>query len=173
MKQSIRAYIGLGSNLGDRELALRGAVRALEDISGVRILRASSLYESEPVDFEDQPWFLNAIVEVETDLLPHFLLDQLQKIESQFGREREVAKGPRTLDLDLLLYADCLIEDEILSIPHPRWKERQFVLQPLLELLPEFVDPFTQSSLRDLAVYCKNSKRVIRRSEKSSWFFQS
>jgi 2-amino-4-hydroxy-6-hydroxymethyldihydropteridine diphosphokinase len=171
MKQSVRAYIGLGSNLGDRERVLREAFHTLDETSGIRVLRASSLYETEPVDFEDQPWFLNAIVEVETDLLPHSLLEQLQKIEAQFGRERKVAKGPRTLDLDLLLYADCVIEDECLALPHPRWRQRRFILQPLSELRPDFRDPVTRESLDEIMASCKDPKKIMKRPSSSPWFF--
>lgn len=128
-----KAFIGLGSNLGDREAYLRGALAGLAQQSG-KILAYSGLYETEPVGYRHQPRFLNAVVCIETDLPPEDLLDVLLEIERTFGRERAIRWGPRTLDLDLLLYGERTVRTERLTVPHPRMFERSFVLMPLLEL---------------------------------------
>jgi 2-amino-4-hydroxy-6-hydroxymethyldihydropteridine diphosphokinase len=136
----ITVYIGLGTNLGDRAANLRAALAVLETKS-VRITRASSLYETAPRDFFDQPWFLNQVVEAETALSPRELLLTLLAIERELGRERMIDKGPRLIDLDILLYADSIIDDDDLHIPHPRMTERRFVLEPLAELQPQLYLP--------------------------------
>ena len=125
------AYVGLGANLGDRESAIR---RAAELIGAVRL---SSVIETEPWGYEDQPRFLNAVAEVETSLPPRRLLDHLLDVERRLGRERVGPQwGPRTIDLDLLLYGEAVIEEPGLVVPHPRLAERRFVLEPLAELIP-------------------------------------
>jgi len=129
-------YIGIGSNLGDREQNLH-AVREGISAAGLHIARASSIYETAPRDLPDQPWFLNQVVEAETELLPLQLLGKLQKIEKAMGRRRVVAKGPRVIDLDILLYGRAVIRHAGLEIPHPRMIERRFVLEPLAELAPD------------------------------------
>lgn len=128
-------YLSLGSNLGDREANLRAAMAALSS-AGVAIRQVSSFYETEPVDYLDQPWFLNCVVEAETSLEPHALLHALRAIESQLGSYKEFAKGPRKLDLDILLYGAEAIATDDLQVPHPRMLERRFVLTPLAELAP-------------------------------------
>jgi 2-amino-4-hydroxy-6-hydroxymethyldihydropteridine diphosphokinase len=134
------AYIGLGSNLGDREGNLREALALLAELGEVR---ASSFRETEPVGVTDQPRFLNAAAEVSTDLPAHDFLDALLAIERDLGRDRsrEERWGPRTLDLDLLLYGDDVIDEPGLTVPHPRLAERRFVLEPLYELAPDLVLP--------------------------------
>lgn len=132
----IRAYIGLGSNLGDREQSIRRAA----ELIGAR--RVSTIRETEPWGIEDQPFFLNAVAEVETDLPPRRLLDRLLEVERKLGRTRDGARfGPRTIDLDLLLYGDETIDEAGLQVPHPRLHERRFVLEPLAELEPSLVVP--------------------------------
>jgi 2-amino-4-hydroxy-6-hydroxymethyldihydropteridine diphosphokinase len=133
-----RAYVGLGSNLGDREATLRAALSALDEAEGVAVVGASTLVETEPVGYLDQPRFLNGVAAVETDLPPRELLRLLLRLEARFGRDRAAVPpgGPRTLDLDLLLYGACEIREEVLQIPHPRLHERAFVLDPLGELAP-------------------------------------
>lgn len=131
------AYLSMGSNLGDRVETLRGAVAELRATPEVRVRAASSLYETTPVGYREQPDFLNAAVRVETSLEPEALLDRCLGIEERFGRRREVRWGPRTLDLDIILYGDLSIATERLVIPHPRARERAFVLVPLIELDPE------------------------------------
>jgi 2-amino-4-hydroxy-6-hydroxymethyldihydropteridine diphosphokinase len=131
-----RAYVALGSNLGDREATIRAAVAALAAEPGVRVVAVSSLIETEPVGYLDQPRFLNGAAALETSLAPRALLELLLAVERRFGREREGAppQGPRTLDLDLLLYGNAEIDEPGLRIPHPRLHERPFVLGPLAEL---------------------------------------
>ncbi len=142
-------YLSLGSNLGDRERNLREAIRMLGE-AGVRALRVSSLYETEPVDVRDQPWFLNLVVEAETELFPKQLLARIRKIEFELGRKRVRPKGPRTADIDILLYGDSVIETGELTVPHPRLAERRFVLEPLAELAPELRHPVTRRTMREL-----------------------
>ncbi|MDX6535210.1 MAG: 2-amino-4-hydroxy-6-hydroxymethyldihydropteridine diphosphokinase [Gaiellales bacterium] len=141
-----RAYVGLGSNLGDPAATLRTAavrLRSLGQIAGV-----SQLYETEPVGLEDQPPFRNAVVALDTDLQPLALLDGLQAIEAEFGRERTIRWGPRTLDLDVIWYDGAVLESERLTLPHPRAHEREFVLRPLSEVAPEL--PLAGSTVREL-----------------------
>jgi len=132
------AYVALGSNLGDREGTLLAAVEALGAEDGIRVLSVSRLIDTEPVGYLDQPRFLNGVVALETDVPPRELLERLLALERRFGREREgvPSQGPRTLDLDLLLYGEAEIDEPGLRIPHPRLHERAFVLEPLAEVAP-------------------------------------
>lgn len=137
-----RAYVGLGSNLGDRERMLWGAIHMLAFNPEVDVVAVSSFRETDPVGFEDQPRFLNAAVAVETELEPRALLDLLLSVERELGRTREGPRfGPRTIDLDLLLYGDDVIAEAGLTVPHPRLHERRFVLEPLVELDPDLTVP--------------------------------
>ena len=137
-----RAYVGLGANLGDREQALHAAVDALAAEDGVEVVSVSVLRETEPVGVGQQPLYLNGAAEVETTLTARELLDRLLAVEQQFGRIRvRDEHGPRTLDLDLLLYGDEVIDEPGLTVPHPRLHERRFVLEPLAELAPGLVVP--------------------------------
>src|ERR1700682_466348 len=142
-------YLGLGSNVGDRE---RNLAAALAQLAGpaLRILRVSSTYETEPVDYTGQRWFLNLVVEAETDLFPMQLLARIVKIERALGRVRTVPKGPRTLDIDILLYGRAVIRSARLEIPHPRMGERRFVLAPLAELAPGLRHPLTRKTIREM-----------------------
>ncbi len=144
-----RIYLGLGSNLGDREEALWRARELLAE-SGITILRASSLYETEPRDVPNQPWFLNQVVEAETGLFPMQLLSRVLKIEKELGRRRIVAKGPRTIDIDVLLYHRFVIDSQALTVPHPRMHERRFVLAPMAELAPDLRHPVTRQTMREM-----------------------
>jgi 2-amino-4-hydroxy-6-hydroxymethyldihydropteridine diphosphokinase len=136
------AHIGLGSNLGDRRATLEGAIIALDATPGVRVLRTSSFHETEPVGGPPgQGPYLNAAASLETTLEPFDLLLALQSIEDRFGRVRTVRWGERTLDLDLLLFGDRVIEVPGLTVPHPRLAERRFVLAPLAEIAPRAVEP--------------------------------
>ena len=138
----MRAYVGLGSNLGDRETTIRRALELLGDQEGVEVVAVSTLRETEPVGFVNQPRFLNGAAALETDLEPRELLDCLLAVERLLGRERMGPRfGPRTIDLDLLVYGDRVIEEPGLSVPHPRLAERRFALEPLAELDPELVVP--------------------------------
>jgi len=146
-----RAWIGLGANLGDREAALRAAVRAIAALPGTQVLRTSSLYRSAPVD-AGGPDYLNAVAEIATLLEPRALLAALQAIELGAGRERPYRNAPRTLDLDILLYGEQCITTLALTVPHPRMHERAFVLLPLAELAPERVPPEALRAVADQAI---------------------
>jgi 2-amino-4-hydroxy-6-hydroxymethyldihydropteridine diphosphokinase len=142
-------FIALGSNVGDRAAQLR---QAREQIAApdLRIVRASSIYETAPRDIEDQPWFLNQVIECETDLFPRQLLARLKQIERAMGRKKRVAKGPREIDLDILLYGDSVVKAPELEVPHPRMAERRFVLEPLAEIAPEKRHPGTRKTVREM-----------------------
>jgi 2-amino-4-hydroxy-6-hydroxymethyldihydropteridine diphosphokinase len=129
------AYVGLGSNLGDREATIRRAVELLEAAAGLEVVAVSSFRETDPVGYEDQPRFLNGAAALRTELAPRALLEQLQDVERQLGRDRSGPRfGPRTIDLDLLLYGDATVDEPGLQVPHPRLAVRRFVLEPLAEL---------------------------------------
>jgi 2-amino-4-hydroxy-6-hydroxymethyldihydropteridine diphosphokinase len=137
-----RAYVGLGANVGDRERMLRAAVDALAAEEGIEVVSVSTLRETEPVGVGEQPRFLNGAAELETPLTARERLDRLLTVEQRFGRVRIPGEhGPRTLDLDLLLYGDEVIDEPGLTVPHPRLHERRFVLEPLAELAPGLVVP--------------------------------
>jgi 2-amino-4-hydroxy-6-hydroxymethyldihydropteridine diphosphokinase len=138
----VRAFVGLGSNLGDREATIARAVELLADARGVEVVGVSRLRETEPWGPVEQPPYLNGAVEVETDLPPRALLDVLLAVEQALGRERTGERwGPRTIDLDLLLYGDDELDEPGLTVPHPRLHERRFALEPLAELAPDAVVP--------------------------------
>ncbi len=138
----MRAYVGVGANLGDREAAIREAIDRLAGTTGVELVAVSSVRETEPVGFLDQPRFLNAAAVIETELPPRELLDRLLAVERALGRTRTGPRfGPRTIDLDLLLYGDLVLAEPGLTVPHPRLHERAFVLEPLLELDPGLAVP--------------------------------
>jgi 2-amino-4-hydroxy-6-hydroxymethyldihydropteridine diphosphokinase len=150
LKQPSQAFIGLGSNLGDREAYLEAARRMLSGSVGVLLAGASSLYETEPVGYTDQSWFLNQVVEVATGLDPWELLLVLQGIEHDLGRQRLIRWGPRVVDLDVLLYGDAVLNSPELIVPHPRLYERSFVLSPLAEIAPDHVHPDGKTTLEHL-----------------------
>ncbi len=137
----VTAYLGLGSNQGDRSAILRGALTRLEASRRVRVRKQSSLYESAPVGVTEQPWFLNLVAEVDTDLLPLQLLDLVLTVERGLGRVRTQRGGPRTIDIDILLYADLAMTTPTLVIPHPEMTRRRFVLEPLVEIGPDVTLP--------------------------------
>ncbi len=145
----MRVAIALGSNLGDREAHLRGAIQAL--VPAFSCLRVSSFYETDPVDVPGaQPMFLNAAATGESELSARAVLDGLRAVEQQFGRERPYVGAPRTIDLDLILYGDSVINAPGLTVPHPRFRERRFVLEPLAEIASDWVDPITGKTIREL-----------------------
>lgn len=136
-----RAFVALGANIGDAASTLKSALAALDQLAGVRVLRTSSLYRTAPVGVEDQPDFINAVAEIETPLAPHALLAALLALEDRFGRVRDRRWGPRTLDLDLLLYDDLALDTPDLVLPHPRLHLRAFVAVPLAEIAPDLAIP--------------------------------
>ena len=142
------AYLGLGSNVGNREEHLRAAIERLRAV--VQVLRLSPVYETDPVEFTEQRRFLNLVVEAETELFPMQLLTRTARVERELGRERTVEKGPRTIDIDILLYGKAVVRSGRLEIPHPRMAERRFVLAPLADLAPDLRDPVTRKTVREL-----------------------
>ena len=145
------AYLGIGGNLGERERTLTEGTQALDSEADIEVLRASRVYETAPVGVEDQPGFLNAVLHIRTDLTARQLLDRLLEVEKRFGRYRLKRWGPRTLDLDILLYDSDVIHEEGLEVPHPLMQERGFVLVPLCDLIPDRVHPELGRTVRDLA----------------------
>ncbi len=144
-----KVYVGLGSNLGKRRRNIEAAISCLGAHPGVQVLRVSTLIETEPVGGAPQPRFLNGVAELEVELSPEELLQELLAIEKKLGRVRREKWGPRVIDLDLLFYNDCIIERPELQVPHPLAVERGFVLEPLAELAPELVHPQTGKSTRE------------------------
>jgi 2-amino-4-hydroxy-6-hydroxymethyldihydropteridine diphosphokinase len=141
-------YLSLGSNLGDRQANLRNAIGQLLELGDVQ--EVSSLYETEPVDFADQPWFLNCAVAVRTELIPREFLAGILAIEKSMGRERTQPKGPRVIDIDILLFGQQTVNTAQLTVPHPAMTERRFVLEPLAEIAPEAVHPILKKTIREL-----------------------
>ena len=137
----VTAYVALGSNLDDPPVQIRLALQALAALPGTRVVRRSALYRNPPAGYRDQPEFVNAVAEIRTRLAPRELLDRLLAFEQVQGRVRDVPNGPRTLDLDILLYGDEAVREPGLTIPHPRMLERAFVLVPLAEIAPGAVVP--------------------------------
>jgi 2-amino-4-hydroxy-6-hydroxymethyldihydropteridine diphosphokinase len=151
-------YLSLGSNLGDREQTLQSALDHLH-APDLRIVRISSVYETEPVDFKEQRHFLNLVAEAETDLFPLLLLARIQKVELQFGRKRAgPPKGPRTIDIDILLFGRFAIQSARLEVPHPRMHERRFVLAPMVELAPDLRHPALGRTVRELLADLEGQK---------------
>jgi 2-amino-4-hydroxy-6-hydroxymethyldihydropteridine diphosphokinase len=157
------AYVGLGSNLGDRAGYLLLAVRGLLD-AGLDVIRLSSIYESDAVEYEAQPAFLNLVAELRGSTLPspEQTLARLLRIEYSLGRTRDVRMGPRTIDLDLLIFKDARSDTEFLKLPHPRIAARRFVLVPLAELVPNLVHPVIGKSIRELLAQTEDSSSVVR-----------
>jgi len=147
MKKTV--YLSLGSNLGDRAKNLRDAIAALGN-SGVSVVRVSSVYETEPVDYLDQPWFLNCALEAETELAALDLLQAVRGIEAQMGSKKLIAKGPRLIDIDILLYGNEIVDTPELQVPHPRMHLRRFVLEPLAEVAPSVQHPVSHLSISEL-----------------------
>jgi 2-amino-4-hydroxy-6-hydroxymethyldihydropteridine diphosphokinase len=141
-------YLSLGSNLGDRQANLRNAIGRLLELGYVQ--EVSSLYETEPVEFAEQPWFLNCAVAVRTELIPWEFLAGMLAIERSMGRERTQPKGPRNIDIDILLYGAATVNTPQLTVPHPAMAERRFVLEPLAEIAPDVKHPVLRKTVRDM-----------------------
>ncbi|PWT88363.1 MAG: 2-amino-4-hydroxy-6-hydroxymethyldihydropteridine diphosphokinase [Acidobacteria bacterium] len=154
-------YLGLGSNLGDRKQNLLQA----ESLLNLLIVEASSFYDTEPVDFLEQPWFLNRVLKIETDLPPRKLLQRCQQVEIKMGRKREIPKGPRIIDIDILFYGDLIVNEPDLIIPHPGIPERKFVLDPMNEIAQGFIHPQLQQPIHEILQSCPDNSVVIRRAD--------
>jgi len=157
------AYVGLGSNLGDRAGYLLLAIRGMLD-AGLDVIRLSSIYETAPVEYEHQPAFLNMVAELRGSTLPkpEQMLARLLRIEYALGRTRDIPMGPRTIDLDLLIFKDERLDTEFLTLPHPRLAGRRFVLVPLNELVPNLVHPFLAKPISALLSQTKDRSKVTR-----------
>lgn len=156
------AYIGIGSNLGSAITNCRQAIALLNEHPKIKVISRSSFYETEPVGPQDQNWFINAVVEIKTDLEPLSLLDALLAIEVEMGRIREEKWGPRIIDLDILLYGNLTLNNSRLEIPHPEMIYRRFVLAPLAELTPNSIHPTVKKSIQQLLSELPEDKKVAR-----------
>lgn len=143
-----RVYLSLGSNVGNRAANLKTAIERLGTLG--KVVAVSSLYETEPVEFTAQPWFLNCVVLLETEKMPRQLLKALLDLERQMGRRRTQHKGPRTIDADILLFANSVVDTKGLTIPHPALHQRRFVLEPLTEIAPDARHPVLKKTMQEL-----------------------
>jgi 2-amino-4-hydroxy-6-hydroxymethyldihydropteridine diphosphokinase len=158
----MRAFVGLGSNLGEREALIGQALDELAALPDTTLIRVSSLYDTEPVGVIEQPRFLNAVAMLDTELTARQLLWNLQRIEARLGRTRSQRWGPRTMDLDLLLYGDLVIEEDDLRLPHPELARRAFVLVPLVELDPQVTHPVSGLSVVQMLARLEHKSPVKR-----------
>lgn len=153
-------YLSLGSNLGDRHALLRRGMTGLEE-AGIRLVRQSGVYETEPMDVSDQPWFLNLVIEARTTLEPHDLLRICKRIETDCGRVPSTWHGPRHLDIDVLLYGEQKVDTDQLTVPHPSMRQRRFVLVPLVEIAPDLEDPITHERYAELLRRLDEGEKVF------------
>src|SRR5258708_2860083 len=158
--ESTRAYLSLGSNVGDRAAQLRSAIARLG--AAGRVVAEPALYETEPVEFTEQPWFLNCAVALETDTTPQQLMTTILGIEEEMGRKRVREKGPRTIDIDILLFSDEIIDSPELTIPHPAMQQRRFVLEPLAEIAPKADHPILKKTIGELLDTLPTGQKVRR-----------
>src|SRR5262245_43156699 len=157
-------YLGLGTNLGDRKQNLIQAQALLK----TTIIRASSYYDTEPVGFLEQPWFLNIVIEIETSLKPAKLLQRCMDVEKKMGRVRDIPKGPRVIDIDILFCGNLIVNEPNLIIPHPAIPERKFVLDPMNEIAQDFVHPVLRKPISELLQECPDPSVTIRRADLES-----
>jgi len=160
-------YLSLGSNIGDRQGHLYEAIGRLQ--ANRRIVSLSSLYETEPVEFTDQAWFLNCVVALETPESPQELMAAILDIEHQMGRQRVQPKGPRIVDIDILLFGEIILDSSTLTIPHPAMHQRRFVLQPLAEIAPETGHPALKKSIQELLDALPEGQTVRKFPNRYSW----
>ncbi|VED33485.1 2-amino-4-hydroxy-6-hydroxymethyldihydropteridinepyrophosphokinase [Staphylococcus warneri] len=157
----VKAYLGLGSNIGDRAHQLQQAIRIIDQYQYIDVTSISPIYETEPVGYTDQPQFLNLCIEIETTLNPQELLKRCLETEEALHRVRKIRWGPRTLDVDILLYGNEIIEEDNLIIPHPRMTERAFVLIPLNDIASKHIEPRSQKLIENLVIADSTVKRYI------------
>ncbi len=159
------AYIGFGSNIGDRLAHIQNAIRALSKTEGITLKKISSIYTTDPVGYEAQAQFLNGVAAIQTSLSPLSLLHTLKDIETTIGRKHRIRWGPREIDLDILIYEDLCVQTEKLVIPHPEMHLRGFVLVPLTEIAPNLVHPVFQESIQTLRNRLEDDKSVLRKED--------
>ena len=157
----VKAYLGLGSNIGDRAHQLQQAIRIIDQYQYIDVTSISPIYETEPVGYTDQPQFLNLCIEIETTLNPQELLKRCLETEEALHRVRKIRWGPRTLDVDILLYGNEIIEEDNLIIPHPRMTERAFVLIPLNDIASKHIEPRSQKLIENLVIADSTVKRYV------------
>ena len=157
----VKAYLGLGSNIGDRAHQLQQAIRIIDQYQYIDVTSISPIYETEPVGYTDQPQFLNLCIEIETTLDPQELLKRCLETEEALHRVRKIRWGPRTLDVDILLYGNEIIEEDNLIIPHPRMTERAFVLIPLNDIASKHIEPRSQKLIENLVIADSTVKRYV------------
>ncbi|HUQ50366.1 MAG TPA: 2-amino-4-hydroxy-6-hydroxymethyldihydropteridine diphosphokinase [Terriglobales bacterium] len=155
------AYLSLGSNVGDRMKNLRQAITSLVAVG--KVVKTSSFYETQPVEFQEQAWFINCVVELETDHSPQGLMAGLLKIERKMGRQRNLPKGPRSIDLDIVLYEKQVIDEDGLKVPHAAMHERRFVLAPLAEIAPDAIHPVFMRSASELLKSLTDNNDAVKK----------
>jgi len=164
----ISVFLALGSNLGDREQFLRSGIRGLAS-RGIEIVRCASVYSTEPRELLDQPWFLNTALEATTLLAPAELLRCCLDVEKENGRVRDIIKGPRTLDIDIIFYGNQIVHERDLTIPHPSLSTRRFVLAPLAEIAPGFADPLSGKTVLQLLDECADQSYIRSVGDFGAW----
>jgi len=155
------AYLSLGSNIGDRVANIRECIARIGSVGHVS--KVSSYYETEPMEWREQPWFVNSVVQLETELSAEELLTSIQRIEAELGRTRELLKGPRTIDIDILLLDFLVVDENNLQVPHPAMHKRRFVLEPLSEIAPEAWHPVLARTAGELLQEIRSGEGIVRR----------